>query len=178
MGYLNVQNEVLSGDPKYTIKDSNDEVIYANVDIEQVTPATVNGTPLDKALFDELEKHLVPLGAIIMWSGTILDIPEKWHLCDGTNGTPDLRNRFIVGAGDEYNVGATGGEKEHRLTIDELPSHNHTYSTWTTTGGVSAGGGRYAMDGTTTKNTGNTGGGQAHENRPPYYALAYIMKIA
>ena len=50
-----------------------------------------------------------PSGGIVMWSGSVASIPSGWLLCDGTNGTPDLRNRFIVGAGSTYAVGATGG---------------------------------------------------------------------
>ena len=51
----------------------------------------------------------VPKGAIIMWSGTVATIPDGFSLCDGSNGTPDLRNRFVIGAGSNYAVGATGG---------------------------------------------------------------------
>lgn len=51
----------------------------------------------------------VPNGAIIMWSGSVATIPDGFSLCDGTNGTPDLRNRFVIGAGNTYAVGATGG---------------------------------------------------------------------
>ena len=51
----------------------------------------------------------IPIGGIIIWSGAQNAIPQYWQLCDGTNGTPDLRDRFIVGAGNNYTVGATGG---------------------------------------------------------------------
>lgn len=51
----------------------------------------------------------VPQGGIIMWSGSIASIPADWALCDGTNGTPDLRDKFVVGAGSAYNVGDAGG---------------------------------------------------------------------
>ena len=70
----------------------------------------------------------IPVGGIILWSGSTSNIPTKWHLCDGTNGTPDLRDRFVVGAGSDYSVGDTGGEAEHTLTIGEMPRHNHTAS--------------------------------------------------
>ena len=69
-----------------------------------------------------------PVGGIILWSGSTSNIPTKWQLCDGTNGTPDLRNRFVVGAGSNYDVGDTGGEATHTLTVNEMPSHNHTFS--------------------------------------------------
>lgn len=66
-------------------------------------------------------------GMILMWSGAVVDIPAGWHLCDGTNGTPDLRNRFIVGAGDTYAPGATGGASSHNHTFSGTP-HTHTFT--------------------------------------------------
>lgn len=68
----------------------------------------------------------VPKGGIIMWSGAIEDIPEGWALCDGNNKTPDLIDRFIIGAGKSYAVDKTGGEANHTLTISEMPEHNHS----------------------------------------------------
>jgi hypothetical protein len=64
------------------------------------------------------------LGLIVMWSGTVNDIPPGWQLCDGTNGTPDLRDRFIIGAGNAYDIGSTGGSTT--ITTNNLPSHNHS----------------------------------------------------
>ena len=68
-----------------------------------------------------------PVGCIILWSGAANKIPEGWALCNGQNGTPDLRNRFVVGAGGEYQVNATGGEKTHTLTANEMPRHSHEW---------------------------------------------------
>lgn len=67
---------------------------------------------------------MIPLGGIILWSGAIIDIPENWQLCDGTNGTPDLQNRFVVGAGTTYAVDETGGELEH-IHATGLFAHTH-----------------------------------------------------
>lgn len=65
-------------------------------------------------------------GIIVLWSGAIVDIPSGWHLCDGTQGTPDLRNRFIVGAGDTYAVDASGGATSHDHTASSVNDvHNH-----------------------------------------------------
>jgi len=118
---------------------------------------------------------LVPSGFIGMWSGSSSNIPTGWYLCNGENSTPDLRDRFIVGAGNEYSVGSTGGEKTHTLTVGEMPEHSHTYSKATSTdyaSGVANG----FYKSSETANTSSVGGGQAHENRPPYYALCFIMK--
>ena len=65
-------------------------------------------------------------GMIMMWSGSIGSIPVGWYLCDGTNGTPNLTDRFVVGAGASYSVGGTGGANSVTLTTNNMPSHTHT----------------------------------------------------
>jgi hypothetical protein len=137
----------------------------------------------------------VPCGAIIMWSGAVAAIPTGYVLCDGSNGTPDLRERFIVGAGGingthatpnptTYGVGDWGGQKN-------MPEHNHSASTSVVYGDVRQGekavgsntaGGEQAgnitdliISATTTiENTGT--GPLANDNRPPFLALAFIMR--
>lgn len=79
----------------------------------------------------------IPSGLISLWSGSIVSIPTGWVLCDGTNSTPDLRNRFVVGAGDTYAVGATGGAASQTLITANLPAHTHTV---TVTGTTDSGG--------------------------------------
>ena len=132
----------------------------------------------------------VPSGGIIIWSGASNAIPTGWYLCDGNNSTPDLRERFIVGAGGDnstvsgtsgYNVNATGGENSVTLSVSQIPAHNHSYSRPVDINnddyrGIPIGSGGDIGGSFTTVNTSNTGGGQAHENRPPFYALCYIMK--
>jgi len=129
-----------------------------------------------KLLNDKVESRL-PAGAIIIWSGSINAIPTGFALCDGQSGRPDLRDKFVLGAGLGYGVDATGGEKEHRLTIDEMPSHSHSY-----TERVMGGGGNKIFDNADRhyveeRTTGNTGGSMPHNNMPPYYSLAYIIKL-
>ena len=146
----------------------------------------------------------IPSGVITMWSGAIGDIPGGWTLCDGTDGTPDLTDRFVAGAGGQYDVGDTGGEDEHTLTEAELPSHTHGDGTLETdtegdhthdipspsafTGngqryrrgeddGIKDSGSAGAHSHDVQGSTGAAGGDEPHENRPPYYALAFIMKI-
>jgi microcystin-dependent protein len=70
----------------------------------------------------------IPAGIISMWGGSIGAIPVGWALCDGADGRPDLRDRFIVGAGSTYAIGATGGANTVTLTADQIPSHTHTGS--------------------------------------------------
>ena len=194
---IEVKDEILNGEPKYRLRDENGNIIYDNVSVEMTTPVVEEGTPLNKALFDSIGNDLltrIPKGLICMWSGTT--IPTGWLLCDGTNGTPDLRDRFIVGSGSAYNIGNTGGNDSITLTIDEMPTHNHKIqwdvsstssypvdrkTLYTTINGVS---GRLRSDylncannpSYNNFNTNDAGNGQPFDNRPPYYALAFIMK--
>ncbi len=129
-----------------------------------------------------------PIGAIVIWSGSVDNIPDGWALCNGltVNGhpTPDLRGRFVPGAGGAYAVGSTGGEEKHKLTVSEMPSHKHSYTFTGADLDLSWNGNNYFYnqsahysDKTNTKYTNNTGGDQPHENRPPFYALCYIMRV-
>jgi microcystin-dependent protein len=120
----------------------------------------------------------IPSGGVIMWTGSPNNIPDGWTLCDGSNGAPDLQNQFVVGAGDEYSSGDTGGEKEVQLTEDEMPSHTHQYTDRYNQTSNNGDGGMVGFNMTNqTRTTKSAGGDQSHENRPPYYALAYIMKL-
>ena len=135
-------------------------------------------------------------GMIMLWSGSSASIPSGWLLCDGSNSTPDLRNRFVVGAGSTYAVGATGG------TADAIVvSHNHTASTSisdpghihnvtilaTTQGGSGGYSGNFSnpvnvqtLSATTgisaSTSINSSGSSGTNANLPPYYALCYIQK--
>ncbi|SCM82403.1 Phage Tail Collar domain protein [uncultured Sporomusa sp.] len=112
-----------------------------------------------------------------------------WVLCDGVQRThpeggtftpPNLRDRFIVGAGTSYSVGATGGANVVTLGIDQIPSHNHDVGFPSgNNASMAALGWYWSSNGGGWQNpgTGYRGGGQAHENRPPYYALCYLYKL-
>ena len=121
-------------------------------------------------------------GMIILWYGNTGNVPNGFVLCDGNNGTPDLRGKFVAGAGNpDYTPGSTGGAETVTLTEAEIPSHKHTTNidgghVIPGNGGSSfpyGGAGTYSS---TVFSMSNTGGGGAHENRPPYHALCYIMK--
>lgn len=186
----------------------------------------------------------IPSGIITMWSGSVDNIPSGWLLCDGSNGTPPLQDRFIVGAGSAYQVNDTGGAESVTLSSSQIPSHTHSVSltaasngshthndtfavslsglktasagahthtfsgseayvqigsnsgfiknygskittsssgahthtisgSASLTGSISSGG---AHTHSVSGNTGSVGNSSSHENRPPYYALCFIMK--
>jgi hypothetical protein len=143
-----------------------------------------------------------PSGGIIMWSGTIATIPSGWLLCNGSSGTPDLRNRFVIGAFSDDSGTAkttvtgtstqTGGSKDaivvshtHTATVTD-PGHVHTYTWKNIIGGDNSGGDPNSVN-NATFNTGSAvtgisvtnasaGSSGTNANLVPYFALAYIMK--
>jgi hypothetical protein len=130
----------------------------------------------------------IPTGLISIWSGSTGSVPAGWVICDGTNGTPDLRNSFIIGAGSTYSVGQTGGSADsivvsHTHTITD-PGHVHNTTSIGSgtlinaaasgTTGASTSTTASATTGITATNSTGTSGTGA--NLPPYYALAFIMK--
>ena len=177
-----------------------------NLNASKITAGTLADARLSNS-------SLFVTGMIMMYTGSTA--PSGWAICNGQNGTPDLRNRFIVGAGNSYNVGVTGGFDSVSLSESQIPSHTHSFSgssshshgindpghTHTMNfnqGNIISSGGAFGLkdSGTANRintnttgisvnsqsvtisgNTGGTGGGQAHENRPPYYALMFIMKL-
>lgn len=111
-------------------------------------------------------------GIIVMWGGDIVDIPAGWHLCDGTDGTPDLRNKFIIGAGGVYDPEDTGGSTFH--AHDWVPSpHSHglvagnVIPLITPNGQLSTNTNAVQADGSVSPTT----------TLPPFFALAYIIKL-
>lgn len=162
-------------------------------------PKSTKELTADMAAFNS-----IPVGAIMMWAGTTP--PAKWALCNGANGTPDLRSRFVVGynpgEGDYDAIGKTGGAKTVTLTEAQMPAHNHLANTnhagahtHALPKPVPSPGGSLSNNLSNSNNIGHsnvtatssggghshsinmqdTGGDQAHENRPPYYTLAFIQ---
>jgi len=171
---------------KFILKDSSDVTIQTYDNLYGIIGAAPPpATP-------------IPAGGIFLWSGSIGSIPAGYVLCNGSNGTPDLRDRFVVGAGSTYAVDATGGSADaivvthnHTATSTSVvtdPGHSHT-AQGTTAPPFQAGGnavfspttvststnttGITVATTTTINNSGNSG---TNANLPPYYALCYIMK--
>lgn len=188
-GTNSVAGRTITGGTNITV--SNGDGVSGNPTISVSGLATVATSGSYNDLTNK--PNTVPQGLISLWYGSIITIPSGWAICDGTNGTPDLRDRFVVGAGTSYAVGATGGTKDavvvsHSHTATSTvsdPGHAHTGATATATGAYN-GTKLVADDGTTgTSTTGisvstsvaSTGVSGTNMNLPPYYALAYIMKL-
>jgi hypothetical protein len=191
---------------------SNKAVTASTIDntpVGATTPSTGAFTALvcdALTLTSSTGPGMVPAGAIMMWSGAIAAIPAGWALCNGSGGTPDLRNRFVIGAhSDNAGVANTtitgsntlsGGSKDavvvshtHTAAAVSGGAHQHDY-TYYRGPFVSSGGGSQAY--ASNSNTGQTSSAGSHThditidsagvsgtnaNLPPYYALAYIMKL-
>lgn len=139
----------------------------------------------------------VPYGVILMWNGTAATIPTGWQVCDGTNGTPDLRGKFIYGANGDTSVGLTGGADSHVHTNPDTEyadaSHSHKISGTTS----AATGGAAGTSGTSTTvasaththpfSTTSNAATSSHKHSvpdtasgtslPPYTKVYYIMKV-
>ena len=157
----------------------------AGTNTTQIATTAFVGTAISNAL---------PSGVITLWSGSVASIPSGWFLCNGSNGTPDLRDRFVVGAGSTYAVAATGGSANaivvshtHTATVTD-PGHIHGINRAEGyNAGVSNRVGNSSPNepfvGSTNSNTtgitvsnSTEGSSGTNANLPPYYALAYIMK--
>jgi len=149
----------------------------------------------------------LPVGTILMWSGAVANIPDGWQLCNGANNTPDMRDRFVVGAGNAYNPGAIGEPDTHNHRVN---AHSGTFTTSTTGNhthtppshwydrvmGEGIGSGITVIDrrgAPTLTAQSSTNGNHAHtvgvefgaadttsdtgQNRPRWYAICFIIKL-
>jgi len=136
---------------------------------------------------------VVPRGAIVMWSGMLDHIPPGWALCDGTEGTPNLVARFPRGiAAATRDPGATGGADSVTVLQNahqhELPFNHPTSMAARSTASFGSGGSVAGVQKPSSNDADTTSGArwktqsvtptnQAHDNRPAYYELAFIMKL-
>lgn len=209
---FDTKDGLASGDPLKRVKgteldDEFDAIAVAIATKANLASPTLTGTPTaptaavgtnttQLATTAFVLANGVPAGSILMWSGTIASIPIGWYLCDGTNSTPDLRNKFIIGAYHD-NSGAkttitgsstqTGGTKDavnvsHSHTATDS-GHTHTYPRAVTSGGYLGGTSSFSITSSGTTDSGRAnisvsteGVSGTNQNLPPYYALAFIMK--
>ena len=179
-----------AGIPSDTLGNNSDMYLDTASDNYYQKSGGTWGSPLGN-----IGPEAVPVGTINMYSGDIAALPSNWRLCDGTNGTPDLRGKFIMG-GDGTDNGTTGGSRDaivvehnHAFTGNPLPEHSHTVQVLWTEGGGTAneqGGSSSKPPSTTSSVSAGTPSGSistvgsdaTDANLPPYYVLAYIMKIS
>lgn len=131
----------------------------------------------------------LPAGVIVMWSGQLDAIPDGWVLCDGQNGTPDLSNRFVLGAHTAEYLGSTGGSRthqhrsrEHSHQIDPPATRLRPFTGYSAYGGTRTGSRYYMLPGQTFdlrpfKSDPSAVTTDAVSNLPPYYKIAFIIKL-
>jgi len=184
-----VTNNLGAGEPSPTYEgmfwaDSNNNLLKQRTPDNQswiiIGPLTLPGWGLN-----------TPVGAMLPFRGSFngknpIDrltsaVYTNWHICDGTDGTIDLRDKFILCAGTVHAAGSSGGEETHVLAVTEMPSHSHDFSSgslaFTPSGPGQNANNTGGGGGGTLASISNSGGGLAHNNMPPYYAMAYIERI-
>ena len=117
---------ILNANP-VTLDAAGRAIIYGEGDYRQVL-FDANGNEIWDQLTSSNQNNsgsTIPSGVILMWSGSIGSIPSGWTICDGTSGTPDLRDKFVIGAGNTYTVDQTGGSATVTIGIGNLPAHTH-----------------------------------------------------
>jgi len=172
---------------------------FTGTPLAPTAAAGTNNTQIATTAFvNAAATAFIPTGVIVLWSGSVASIPSGWALCNGSNGTPDLRDRFVVGVGSSYAVAATGGSANaivvsHTHTATSVvtdPGHFHTTTPGNRTNAQGGNETLWSGDGSSgTNNSGSAttgitvattnasaGTSGTNANLPPYYALAYIMK--
>ena len=210
----NIANNSITTNKILDLEVGTSDLANNAVTTAKIADDAVTTDKLANSINTDIAAAAFTTGMIMMFTGSTA--PSGWAFCDGSNGTPDLRSRFIVGAGSTYSSGNTGGADTVTLTTSQIPQHNHGINFYTQnhtlTGTVTAisetfevsgsasgvfskqsasgqrtpitsdtsGAGQFSFNGTHNHHvigsTQNTGSGSSVENRPPYYALAFIMK--
>ncbi len=174
------------------IKGNNTKLNMVGIGSEPVLNTTIE-TPnfLVSDASGSITTFIIPKGTIVMFNKDSADIPIGWAMCDGKNGTPDLRGRFVLGSNplDNKNqlktnsMNTTGGIETKILDKTEMPAHTHTFSKANVHNMRSIANSfsdqRHFLEDLTysSNNTDSVGGSIGFDMRPPYYVLTYIMKI-
>ena len=196
---VNINNEKFDSINDYYSQDVNSiinmgkysQLLLNNNDTISLSPNNITINDLNISSSAIIKNNLTNTklkGIIVIWSGNSTNFPIGWVLCDGTNGTPDLRSQFIVGAefdtdlsNDGYRLGDKGGAETVTLNEDQIPQHVHPINNTTLIDGSYdiksygvTGNDKQLKRTNDIKTTGESG---PHNNMPPYYALCYIMKL-
>jgi len=118
--------------------------------------------------------EMIPIGGIALWSGTLLDVPLGWQLCDGTNGSPDLRGKFLKGAGPDDPVDGVGGALTH---THDFNGAGHTHSADDTESVAGSGPAEAWAGGSPSDSSEAAGVTDEGDSLPPFYNLAYIQRM-
>lgn len=195
LGYeVNNKGEIVFNKP---VKFTRDVEFENEVEFTNDSTTTFNGDLFMEHGDNTKYFDTLPPGTILSWRWAEDDsnpIPNGWAVCDGTNGTPDLKDRFVLSSGDNKSINETGGEENVTLNIDQIPSHRHLsgyYRIWDSLDGNHEG--EYGSPNEITKDnplaryphndrsrkdySQSVGGGESHNNMPPFYVLLYIMKL-
>jgi microcystin-dependent protein len=199
---VNINNEKFDSINDYYSQDVNSiinmgkysQLLLNNNDTISLSPSNITINDLNISSSAIIKNNLTNTklkGIIVIWSGNSTNFPIGWTLCDGTNGTPDLRSQFIVGAGldannvntDYFKLGDKGGLETVTLSGEQIPSHTHPFIITPLIYGDPNIKNKYGIGKgnngqlNKTNEISYTGGGGSHNNIPPYYALCYIMKL-
>lgn len=214
---MNNFENIYTESSSYLSSHNHDDIYYTKTEMQNTfwyagNDGDGSGSDADLIYYESGNLHAsefigmgVSPGLVVMWSGSIEDVPSDWALCDGNSGTPDFRNIFIVGAGDSFSVGDTGGSTTfsasgtpfvngHELSIAEIPSHRHPFTdlycgsySWGDPGSSICSAAVASYGFTPEAGTGAAHGHFAEEGTafsanslscmPYFYALAFIQKL-
>lgn len=178
----------LNSDVQAVGSTANSALTNANAALAAANTALTNANTALVTANAALVAAALPSGVILIWKGSVATIPAGYVLCNGLNGTPDLRGRFVPGAGGSYAVGLSGGADSVTLALNQMPSHRHIVKEVNRgdegSSGTDQSVGSFTEAGTDKfssyvggdKTDGTQGVTQSHENRPLFRAYCYIMK--
>jgi hypothetical protein len=191
----NLNNLETQYDEVLAILTTRGDIAYRGAATWERLPKGTAGQVLKQGANDPYWATEVPSGVICMWHGTLASIPAGWALCDGSSGTPDLREKFVVGTRHGVNPGTTGGAKnkttaghQHALPMgsNSFPPAAPAYFNfaWSNVWGTGANITVYktitplpGMTESAPAMLSNTGTDTIADIRPPFYEIAFIMKL-
>jgi microcystin-dependent protein len=159
--------------PLISSRSQNNSLFAPSTLIGTTGPTGAQGIPGPTGPANSIDNFVT--GMIIVWNNAVA--PVGWTLCDGSNGSPNLQGRFVVGTSGTlpFTFGNTGGASTVTLIEANLPAHTHTVNTHQGAGSAAGAGDSAILVGTQTSSS--TGSGTAFSILPPFHTLSYIMKL-